>query len=894
MSRYRVFSTAVAALAAAAVFTPTSAIAADDGQASNDPADSGIVVVVSLDGVESDLENPVPAQDSPAPAQDEAAQQDATSQPAGVEASAQAHAAGEETTSSNSSAEPNAAEPNAAEPNAAEPNASDGEASEEGGPALYSTRAAQPEVLAKVSVESPALSSTNPNPVVVDGVTVPPAPRAGFRVLPYLQQPSSDGMTINFFSETGTQATVKVTGPGLPAEGVTFAVDGVANPVTNYQEAELKQGDRVQPGTVTGGSQLTVPQGTWIRAANAYKYSQRIADLLPDAEYRYTVTVDGYEHTSHFRTFPTIGSEIARPIHFIAFSDTETDQVGRVTYREWVKGPLAEGSEPRPDANDSDWVRKFGNNRRDGEMQLRYMLTEDQAQKFNNELIKQANPDMLIIAGDIVERGSWQTHWDEWFRYFAGDENAILDSIPVNTSLGNHEVYGYCNSADDCTPVIRARAQYNWHFDTHGSSNPEHRDAYHRVDYGPITVISLDSTNGTDQTTGDALPDAMRITGDDSTLTPDQYGTDTQNRFTFEQYERDFPKTVEAGWWGEGADPTKPDQPNFMPGTPQYQWLEEQLKDARDAGQVIILQWHHVAYSNGVHGTTMGHEHVDAQPGTPMRHLQPLLEKYHVAAVISGHDETFQASYVDEDGDGIGTYHWDVGVASDGLRGERMIKDPNNPDGPYIPLAFNTHSVWMAQRDVPEMWVTNENGVKHLVDGGKNYGYLDLVLKRYEGEPLRSGELPHSVLRMLPVAMFPILNDAYDVVRVEARPMESGLQLVYFDSRGNILDPNKLPVPDVIELPGGQAPGAQVAPAADGKPAGTVVAAAKADPKKAGSAQADPKKADPKKARAASAKDSPVLANTGGSAAGLAEASALLAIGGLLLVVSRRRGGSQA
>ena len=680
-----------------------------------------------------------------------------------------------------------------AEPAATEvaPEATTSSTPAEVAPLEVAAPAAAPSTLGK---DSPALSSTNENPTVVDGVTQTLPARAGFRVLPYLQMPKPDSMTVNFFSETGTPATIVVKGPGLPAAGATYTVNGTYNPITDYQESELKQGDLKQPNK---NAELTdrqaLNQGTWIRSNIQYKYSQTILGLTPASDYSYSVTVDGYTHEATFTTSPLTGVPVTNPIHIIAFSDTETDPVGRVTYREWVKNPLTADSESRPDALDSAWVKKFGNDNRDGGPQLRYMLTEDQAQRLNNEIIKQASPDMLLIAGDITERASSQTHWDEWFCHFAGDQNAILDEIPSITSPGNHEVYGYCANVDDCTQVIRARAEYNYHFDTNGSDKPEARDSYHRTDYGPITFISLDSTNGTDQTPA-TVPDSMKFSGNDANLTPEQYGTDTQNAYTIEQYERDFPKSVENGWWGEGADPTRPDQPNFMPGSDQYKWLEAQLKQAREAGQVIVVQWHHVAYSNGTHGTTMGLENYsDAQPGTPMRHLQPLLEQYGVAAVISGHDETFQASYVDEDKNGIGIYHWDVGVASDGLRGEKMIKDPNNPDGEYIPLSFNTHSVWMAQRNEAETWKTNTDGVKQLISGGKHYGYLDINLKPYVGAALSSGIMPTSVLEMMPTAMFPILDNNYDVVNVEARAMTNGLQKVYFDLFGNILDPNAAP-----------------------------------------------------------------------------------------------------
>ncbi|WP_054953573.1 purple acid phosphatase family protein [Flaviflexus massiliensis] len=652
---------------------------------------------------------------------------------------------------------------------------------------------------AKPSLESPALSSTNDNPTVVDGRTVPTEVRDGFRVLPYLQRAGSTEMTVNWFSETGGTSPITVHGPGLPAEGLTLEVEGVHNPVNTYQAGELTLKD-LNKNNAKG----SVPQGTWIRGEKPYKHSARITNLVPNSDYTYSVNEDGYVHEASFSTFPEAGSDLTEPIHIIAFSDTETDPVGRVTFREWVETTtLAEGSEPRPGA-DSVWAQKYGTSTRDGKLAVNYPVTEDDAQRLNNMIIEEQDPDMIILAGDLTERSSWQTHWDEWFRYFAGDQGQVLDSIPIFTSPGNHEVYGYCASADDCTPVMRARAAYNWSIDTHGSTNEHALDAYHRTDYGPVTFISIDSTNGTDQVPGDPAP----ISGNDANITDEQLGTDTQNAFTIEQYQRDFPKAVEMGWFPgvEADDPI--DQPNFMPGSEQYIWLEEQLKDARAQGQTIVLQWHHVAYSNGTHGTTMNHTtDTDAQPGTPMRHLQPLLEEYDVAAVFSGHDEMFQSSYVDQAGDGTGVYHWDVGVASDGLRGDKLTL---NDEGERVPLLFNTHSTWMAQADEPEMWETNENGVTHLVSGGKHYGHLDIKIQPYEGNPLTTGEMPAAEMVMTPVSMFPILDDNYDLVDVERREMLSGQQSVYLDANGSPMageigeapvDPDPEPEPEPTPTP---------------------------------------------------------------------------------------------
>ncbi|AZN29142.1 hypothetical protein EJO69_01640 [Flaviflexus salsibiostraticola] len=282
----------------------------------------------------------------------------------------------------------------------------------------------------------------------------------------------------------------------------------------------------------------------------------------------------------------------------------------------------------------------------------------------------------------------------------------------------------------------------------------------------------------------------MRTTGRRScqatipTSPPNSTAPTPQNAFTIDQYERDFPLAVDQGWF-PGLNRDDPaDQPSFMPGSEQYIWVEEQQKEARDSGQTIIVQYHHVAYSNGTHGTTMNHaEATDAQPGTPMRHLQPLFEDYDVAVVISGHDEMFQSSYVDLAGDGTGVFHWDVGVASDGLRGDKLVPSAVEGEG-RVPLNFNTRSTWMAQADEPEMWETNENGVKHLVSGGKHYGHLEMMIQPYTGNPLDTGATPAAELVMTPIAMFPILDDNLDLVEVERREMLSGQQSVYLDATG--------------------------------------------------------------------------------------------------------------
>jgi hypothetical protein len=134
-----------------------------------------------------------------------------------------------------------------------------------------------------------------------------------------------------------------------------------------------------------------------------------------------------------------------------------------------------------------------------------------------------------------------------------------------------------------------------------------------------------------------------------------------------------------------------------------------------------------------------------------------MFEKYGVSAVISGHDEMFERSWVDEDGDGKGFHSYDVGVAADGLRGEQLIK---NADGEYVPHRFNTHSEWSASANEPETWAKDADGVVQLQDGGLHYGHLQIDVKR-------TGQTAELV--MTPVYLFPILDKDYNLVETERR-----------------------------------------------------------------------------------------------------------------------------
>jgi hypothetical protein len=65
-------------------------------------------------------------------------------------------------------------------------------------------------------------------------------PEPGFRVLPYLQAPASDSMTINWISETDEPGTATITGPGVGKSG-TLSSEPMYLDLMEYTQAELDQ-----------------------------------------------------------------------------------------------------------------------------------------------------------------------------------------------------------------------------------------------------------------------------------------------------------------------------------------------------------------------------------------------------------------------------------------------------------------------------------------------------------------------------------------------------------------------------------------------------------------------------------------------------------------------------
>ncbi|MCA9097752.1 MAG: metallophosphoesterase, partial [Planctomycetaceae bacterium] len=376
---------------------------------------------------------------------------------------------------------------------------------------------------------------------------------------------------------------------------------------------------------------------------NPYQHRIRVTGLQEGTTYSYSVVQGAETFNGTFKTIPDQNSSV----RFVVYGDSET--------------------EPESTGAKVNWEVPFSSTSR------QYVVDQTEGYKQNLNIIESRNPDFIGIAGDIVESGGEQRDWDEFWRHNSGSYNDVASHIPILAAPGNHENFGgpgglggYSDAA-----AIRARDKFSTYFEApdNGSGVSTFEDRYFRVDYGPITYIVLDVTNGANHAT-----------------------------------------SSDTNWLlanGAGI-------PDFNPGSTQYAWLEAQLADAESKSQFTFVQFHHVPYSVGPHGFPAGNggnsAGFDTQSGQPVRILTSLFQQYGVDAVFSGHDEQYQHSIVS------GIHFFDVGIGGDGLRGPS-----SGTDGSTGLASTNPYQVFTAHLDAPEVW----SGAQ-LVSGGKHYGHMEV------------------------------------------------------------------------------------------------------------------------------------------------------------------------
>ncbi len=483
-----------------------------------------------------------------------------------------------------------------------------------------------------------------------------PALASDFRVTPYLQYPAPEAMTIRWLAETGADGVLEWWHPDGPTNRIDST--GVLATTLDYHATELTRSNGNRP----------LP---WL-------HHQRLGGLQPATRYHYRVTQGNTVYAHRFRTAPLA----AAPLRLIVYADSET--------------------EPESTGARVQWDNPSGGGSR------LYLIDQTTGYASNTAAIKAREPDLLLIAGDLVEAAGEQRDWDEFWRHNAGSYNDLAGGVPILPALGNHEYYpgsrgdgtsgGYNQPASE-----QSVAKYLTYFDlpNNSAADPAHRGRYYRLDYGPVTLLVLDTCNGND---------AVQL-------------EDTSGRL----------------YTATGCK-----APDFNPGTSQFQWFTNQLAEAQTRSLFTFVMFHHMPYSAGVHGDPSTG---DNQLGSPVKVLTPAMLKYGVDAVFCGHDEMLERSVVRGDewlpGGGATPYDlhfYDYGVAGDGLRGPRIA---------------NPQQAFLAHTDAPEVW---SGGV--LQSGGKHYGHLEINIATNT-----AGEW---TAELSPVQMFPIMSGGA-LVRVERR-----------------------------------------------------------------------------------------------------------------------------
>tara|TARA_R110000822_G_scaffold8772_10_gene34662 strand:- start:10684 stop:12390 length:1707 start_codon:yes stop_codon:yes gene_type:complete len=503
----------------------------------------------------------------------------------------------------------------------------------------------------------------------------PVAESSQFRVLPYLQHPTDSAISVVWFTDKDVPGMLEVEGVG------SFTSEPVLAENLSYGESEVAY---IHSESNFGAIHADVAAGE--APVLPYRHHVRVEDLQPGTEYNYVVKQAGNEPMAAvMSTAPASGARAN--IRFLAMSDMETEPESTNKTVAWAANALLVGGD------------KLGTDPATANRQ--YPVDQTDGFRANLEYAGTRKPDFWLIAGDLVEKGGRQLDWDEFWRHTAGEWGTFASSTPILPVMGNHENYWHPNGGGyttDAATLSYDKWNTYWELPTNQAGDSRHQKRYYRVDYGPVTIIALDSSNGDD--TDPARDTNLLLNGAEARL------------------------------------------PDFNRNSEQWNWAVRELADAQARGQVIFVQFHHTAFGTGVHSLTSGSAGIanneDNQSGMPMRIYHELFTRYSVTAVLSGHDELLE--YVELDG----VHYWDVGFAGDGLRGPGYY-----PTTTYVPFdllpadAQATH--WSAHGDAPELWNGNQ-----LIDGGKHYGFMEVDVRP-------KGEYDYEVV-MTPRYAFPLMN----------------------------------------------------------------------------------------------------------------------------------------
>ena len=472
---------------------------------------------------------------------------------------------------------------------------------------------------------------------------------ASFRVTPYVQHPTTNAMSVLWLAVTNASATIEWWPDGnASAKQSAAVVPRLAAELDYFGYSHARQ---------------------YLPALVPWQYRHRIEGLLPDTKYSYRVTLNG--GATYANSFRTVPAEF-RPVHFVAYSDSETQPSSTGDRVVWENYAVDHDTTPNSSRH--------------------YYIDQTDGYASNICTMVASRPDFFVIAGDLAEKGSDQTHWDEFWRHNAGELNDPAGSIPILAAPGNHEYHGYYAVDDYGERGMRKFLSY-FEFEPNGAAVEEDRqERFHRVDYGPVALIFIDANNGQDY-----YPDTTSATYRREIGTPNM-------RDTTQPLCQDMCRA-----------------PDFNPGSEQYRWIEEQLADAQTNRLFTFLVCHQCPFSVGYHGRLNGEKgtekNAEELSGAAIRCLTNIVFRYGVDAWICGHDELYEHSRLtglERLPDGTTREHtvniYDVGIGGDGLRGCNRTGRPN----PY--------EVYRAHVNAPEVY----DSTGTLVSGGKHYGHMDV------------------------------------------------------------------------------------------------------------------------------------------------------------------------
>ena len=494
-----------------------------------------------------------------------------------------------------------------------------------------------------------------------------------FSVTPYVQHPATNAMSLIWF--TKEEGVAKVTWQKEDRR------EGAAETFPARLAPQIA-GEAITAGVWAEALTNNVYAGEGTSTTFLYRHRIRLTGLETGTRYRYTVELDnGVSYSNTFRTAPGKDSSV----RFIYYNDSETEPGNKCT---------------------TDWTDPAtGNNRT-------YYITKNTGYASNIVHMVKREPDLFVIAGDLAAKGGLQKNWDEFWKHNAGGNgigyNDPAGSIPIMAAIGNHDLQDaekepaqhpkLPTSCENWGGGESALERYLSYFEyepngvkyeigdgeTFAGNDRDRSQMFHRLDYGPVTLIFLDTNNG-----DDSVYERDTNTG---------LFRDPDNRYG-----------MPAGR-----------SPDFNPGSKQYAWLTNNLADAQAKSKFTFVVNHHCPYSVGYHNRTNVTEGGEWLSARAVRILGEAMIRYGVDGWLCGHDEMVEHSQIS----GMETLPdgttrpktvdiFDMGTAGDGLRGQQMTAEDNPKE------------VWRAHRDAPEVW---NNGV--LVDGGKHYGHMEVNVEQ--------------------------------------------------------------------------------------------------------------------------------------------------------------------